>query len=501
MDVTEKLTPNAKLRWYREIRGWSQEQVGLAVGTDAKRVGVWERGENVPSPYFRHKLCALFGKDAVELGFLAEQDTAALPAPQQPPEATEHAHPAPGLSHTQRLDLDGGSLHISIHLHRHETSPTSTSAEEHGIVTLRTDGLRQVYPREREDAVNRHEFFDKAVLLSGAVLLKIPGDPVHAELVERFSSALHKPSTLDAVTLGGLKATTQSYRRLFAGGSVPSPYLLEAAAGHFKLIVQFLKGSLLPTTRTALSAIAGDTAQFVGRLSVDMHLYEQAESYLDLALAIGQEANNDTLHATVLRTISWLRSLTSRSEEAIVCLEEAQRIATHCGAFPLVCFLAAEQAEAHADLAVQNNAEQPDDRSCLRLLETVHTFVERIQPEEEAFGILFNSSRLVAYQGSCYMRLRQPHLARPTLLSALNMPEPAIFTRAILLDLATTSIQEQEIEQACSYIHQSLALILQAHDMRLLHRVLRLREQLEPWAELQAVKEVDERLRHFNSDR
>ncbi len=273
MDVTEKLTPNAKLRWYREIRGWSQEQVGRAVGTDAKRVGVWERGENVPSPYFRHKLCALFGKDAVELGFLAEQDTAALPSPQQPPEATEHAHPAPSLSHTQRLDLDGGSLHITIHLHRRETSPTSTSAEKHGIITLRTDSLRQVYPREREDAVNRHEFLDKAVLLSGAVLLTTPGDPVHAELVDRLSTALKKPSALDAVTLHGLKTTTESYRHLFVHGLVASPALLEATVGHFELVVQFLQDSLLPSTRNALSAIASETAQLSAWLSVNMHLY------------------------------------------------------------------------------------------------------------------------------------------------------------------------------------------------------------------------------------
>ncbi len=179
--------------------------------------------------------------------------------------------------------------------------------------------------------------------------------------------------------------------------------------------------------------------------------------------------------------------------------EEAKHIAARCDAFSLLCFLAGEQAEAHADVAVQRNAEQPDDRDCLRTLETMNVWVERIHPEEETFGTFFDASRQAAYQGSCYMRLKRPHLARPALLSGLNMFEPlAMFTRGILLDLATTSIQEQEIEQACSYMHQALDLILQAHDMRLLRRVRGLREQLEPWAGLQAVKEVDERLRGFN---
>jgi tetratricopeptide (TPR) repeat protein len=346
--------------------------------------------------------------------------------------------------------------------------------------------------------VKRHEFVDNAVRIGGVLLFAAPDDLLHAELANRLNRALKKPSTLDAVTLSGLKSTTQSYGRLFACGSVTSPALLEATVGHFKLVEQFLQGSLLPSMRTTLSVIASETVQLAASLSSHMHLYDQAQGYYNLALVMAQEANNDVLYATALGRVGWLMSAINRFEEAMVYLEEAQRIAIHCDAFPLLCWSAAGKAEVDAELAVQMNAEQPDDRNCLRALETVNTFVGRIQPAEETFGILFDASRQVAYHGSCYMRLKQPHLARPALLSGLSVPEPvAIFTRGILLDLATTSIQEQEIEQACSYMHQALDLILQAHAMKHLHRVRGLREQLEPWAGLQAVKEVDERLRGF----
>jgi hypothetical protein len=36
-------------------------------------VGRWERGEVLPSPYFRERLCPLFGKTAEELGFVEDE--------------------------------------------------------------------------------------------------------------------------------------------------------------------------------------------------------------------------------------------------------------------------------------------------------------------------------------------------------------------------------------------------------------------------------------------
>jgi tetratricopeptide (TPR) repeat protein len=346
--------------------------------------------------------------------------------------------------------------------------------------------------------VKRHEFVDNAVRIGGVLLFAAPDDLLHAELVDRFSTALKKPSSLDAETLRLLKATTSGYWQLLIRGSVAYPSLLEAASGHLRMVVHLLKGSLLPSTRTALSTIASETAQLVGRLLGNMRLYEQAQAHYELALVTGQEANNDSLYATALGRIGWLINLTSHPEEAMVYLEEAQRIAVHCDAFPLLCWSAAGKAEVGAELAVQMNAEQPDDRNCLRALETVDRFVERIHPEEETFGTFFDASRQAAYQGSCYMRLKRPHLARPALLSGLNMFEPlAMFTRGILLDLAATSIQEQEIEQACSYMHQSLDMILSTHAMKDLRRIRMLHEQLEPWAAVQVVKDMDERLRSF----
>lgn len=63
------------LKVERELRGWSQARVAEAVGTNVRTVIRWEQGKSVPYPYYREQLCALFGKNARELGLLSEENT------------------------------------------------------------------------------------------------------------------------------------------------------------------------------------------------------------------------------------------------------------------------------------------------------------------------------------------------------------------------------------------------------------------------------------------
>ncbi len=65
--------PNRQLRRERELRGWSQRKVADEIGTNIDTVSKWERGINIPDPHFREKLCALFGRNALEFGFIEAQ--------------------------------------------------------------------------------------------------------------------------------------------------------------------------------------------------------------------------------------------------------------------------------------------------------------------------------------------------------------------------------------------------------------------------------------------
>jgi transcriptional regulator with XRE-family HTH domain len=56
------------LKAERELRGWSLKRIADALGITTRTVIRWEKGQAMPYPYYRDRLCALFGKSALELG-------------------------------------------------------------------------------------------------------------------------------------------------------------------------------------------------------------------------------------------------------------------------------------------------------------------------------------------------------------------------------------------------------------------------------------------------
>src|SRR5579864_335748 len=59
--------PRIRLADARNERKLSQQQVADRIGTTHVNVSRWERGVTKPNPYFRRKLCRLFGKGEQEL--------------------------------------------------------------------------------------------------------------------------------------------------------------------------------------------------------------------------------------------------------------------------------------------------------------------------------------------------------------------------------------------------------------------------------------------------
>ena len=71
MVKNDKKTPqNPRLHEARVERGWSQQQLADEVGTTSVNISRWETGSHFPGPYFRQKLCEVFGKTLAELGLV-----------------------------------------------------------------------------------------------------------------------------------------------------------------------------------------------------------------------------------------------------------------------------------------------------------------------------------------------------------------------------------------------------------------------------------------------
>lgn len=59
----------------RKSHRWSQQEMADLIGTTQHNVSRWELGVTTPGPFFRAKLCELFGKSAQELDLLVERDS------------------------------------------------------------------------------------------------------------------------------------------------------------------------------------------------------------------------------------------------------------------------------------------------------------------------------------------------------------------------------------------------------------------------------------------
>ena len=66
--------PRIHLTEARNARGWSQVEVAESIGTTYVNVSRWERGITRPAPYFRKKLCGLFGKTERELDLAQDSE-------------------------------------------------------------------------------------------------------------------------------------------------------------------------------------------------------------------------------------------------------------------------------------------------------------------------------------------------------------------------------------------------------------------------------------------
>jgi tetratricopeptide (TPR) repeat protein len=190
----------------------------------------------------------------------------------------------------------------------------------------------------------------------------------------------------------------------------------------------------------------------------------------------------------VLANLSYLHAHRGATNAALEAAQGAAARVAHSGDVTTQhAWLAALEAELYAGLGDANAV-----RAALRRAERA---VERARPETRRPGIdFFTPARLPAYMGSCYMLLGQAKLAQRFSNEALSLLGPRARSRwFVRLDLATTLVQQGELEEACSVASESMA-ALSGDDWtpRLEQRVQDFRRTLGPFATADAVRTFNE---------
>jgi hypothetical protein len=86
--------------------------------------------------------------------------------------------------------------------------------------------------------------------------------------------------------------------------------------------------------------------------------------------------------------------------------------------------------------------------------------------------------------------------AQQALADALRLLEPAHIQRrpTLLIDMASTYAQQGDVDRAYEHAMQSFSIVAQTKSQAVAKRLLRLRQELEPWKDTHSVKNLDQQM-------
>lgn len=220
--------------------------------------------------------------------------------------------------------------------------------------------------------------------------------------------------------------------------------------------------------------------QLAGHLLFDMGEFAHARQFHQVAISAAREGKNQALEAAAWGRSSFTWTYSGNAQEALRCIREARLLATISANTTVRAYLAAVEAEIQAILS--------DRESCLKALHAAEEIEDRQYPTEEMYWVRFDRSRLAGYQGICFKRLYHHDDARThsflaeaqrALTDALALLDPARIQRrpTLLIDIAGTYAQQEDVEGACQHAIEALSITAQTKSRTVVQRLLTLRSE------------------------
>jgi hypothetical protein len=353
--------------------------------------------------------------------------------------------------------------------------------------------LAEVYDDSAPDGLQPESILDdmqrRPFLRGLGAFIGLAAASAFIEPWERLSHALRHPSRVDRATVSSLASLTVM---LESRESQENPRaLLGPVEGHLGNVATLLAGS--PSLRPQLCSIAGETAALAGWLAFDIEDRPAAAGYFRVGIEAAKEANDRALGAYLVGSSCVQPAYRERPYARLRRLEGRTFGFARSDASPSTrAWLATLEAEAHALAG--------DTSKCFRVFDEAEAAMSRAGGEDESSRprlAFFDPDRLAGERGVALARLGQPDAAQDVLAPALASLDPSVVkTRPRLLAaLATAHVQQGDVDRACELGAEALGIAAQQEVQPNLQDVRKLRLDLEPWRDSQAVKDLDEQLR------
>lgn len=319
-----------------------------------------------------------------------------------------------------------------------------------------------------------------------------PSSPTPAAPSQATGATLPLPTANAAVqppTVGAdFSAINGALRRLYF--SVQPAQLHPAVVEHTKLGRQLL-AETTGVPRTILATALAESLLLVGRIEFfDLRQPDDADASYVRALQAAGEADNPLLGAAILAHAAFIPGWDNRRDEAAERMRAARTYARR-GSAPaeFTAWLDAVEAEC------ETRCGHP--REALRLINHAeHTLTESTgQPAPDWFN-WFSPTSLAAFKGNTQLKAGQPAQAKATLLNVLEaIGDTNAKQRTVILgDLAAVEVAQKNPKAACAYAEQALDQLAVTWYATGMDRVNEVRRALQPWAETDHVRRLDDRL-------
>ena len=232
----------------------------------------------------------------------------------------------------------------------------------------------------------------------------------------------------------------------------------------------------------------------MSRLAFDLNDDDGGWRYHNIAVAYAERAENRVLQAYRFAGMS-LRAGIQHGAQAVRLVDHANGLVPPKVSPGLRAWFSAREASAYSRIGDQSTA--------LHALDRAEALAKEADPRDSPWPWThpFGHGGLDGYRGAIAARLKLPEMALPALQAALGTQNPGQVDkyRALVLgDLAMSHLPTGEVEESVRLTGEAFDIGSRLGSYRVLQRFREVRSSLNPYRDVAAVRNLDERIAGFS---
>ncbi|WP_239341788.1 hypothetical protein [Frankia sp. CiP3] len=300
---------------------------------------------------------------------------------------------------------------------------------------------------------------------------------------DRLLGALGTPSRVDAAIIGHIEDVLHHAQR--QDDALGPQAVLRTVLDQRRLARHLLEGCP-PDLRPRLLSVYADLCRATGQFIFDLGQFKAAMPHLEKARAAAHEARNTELGAFTLCQMAHAAIWQGHPRMAVDYASAAVAWAWRTPDRAL-------QANT-GDMAARAYAAAGEYDACMAELDRAAGALA-LRDDRPSLSYWYDEAFLASIRGQCLLHVQRPAEALAIIGPSVATLDPALSVRNLamtMVDLGSAYIQHGEIEEAARALGQASELAVRNRSVRLAIRLRDARQQLEPWTDTPAVRELDE---------